>query len=79
MEKEQQHREPEQLQTVKEGYNRLCGCVNAEHCEYMNCIYFENPEQLREVIDFLGKAIKKAEAEAAATGSSTGDRPGQRP
>ena len=58
---EDQRRDP--LQTVREGYNRLRGCIDAEHCEYMNCMYFENPEQLREVIIFLGDAIKKAERE----------------
>jgi len=51
------------LQSVKEGYNRLRGCIDAEHCEYMDCIYFENPEQLREVVCFLETAINRAERE----------------
>ena len=53
----------EQLQAVKEGYNRLRGCVDAEHCEYVDCMYFENPEQLRTVISFLDTAINQAERE----------------
>ena len=67
---EDQRRDP--LQTVREGYNRLRGCIDAEHCEYMNCMYFENPKQLREVIIFLGDAIKKAERERQSYPSADG-------
>ncbi len=58
---EQGQRDP--LQKVKEGFDRLRGCIDAEHCEYMDCIYFENPEQLREVVCFLETAINRAERE----------------
>ena len=51
------------LRSVKEGYNRLRGCIDAEHCEYMDCIYFENPEQLRKVVSFLEAATNQAERE----------------
>ena len=74
---EDQRRDP--LQTVREGYNRLRGCIDAEHCEYMNCMYFENPEQLREVIIFLGDAIKKAERERQPDPSADGVRPDPEP
>ena len=57
------------LQSVKEGYNRLRGCIDAEHCEYMDCIYFENPEQLREIVSFLETAINRAEREQLQGGS----------
>ena len=66
---DQQPGQQDPLQQVKQGFDRLRGCIDAEHCEYMDCIYFENPEQLREVVSFLEAAINRAEREQLQGGS----------
>ena len=48
------------LEKVKAGYMRLQGCIEAEHCEYIDCIYFANPDELAETLDFLNEAINEA-------------------
>ncbi len=51
------------LQKIREGYNRLRQCTLADHCEQAECEYYTRPDDLAEVLDFLQEALRQAEQE----------------
>ena len=59
--RQNERRKTMNIEKIKAGYERLKACISSDTCEKMDCAYFTRPDELSEVLSFLGNAISKAE------------------